>query len=679
MGSVAFAFSPALESQFTLPKLAAFYPCLAVLALFWTLRFHRGGTATLPPRIAMPAAALFLWWALTTPIAIDFRTALWGSAGRGNGIVLNAALLALFAGLATARLATAGVRKLLGVMLVIAALLSGYAIVQAAGLDVFKWPNARPGSTVGHPVPLAAILALMLPVAISMTFIARTRGAMALRGAAAGAIVFALGTTLSRGPWIGAGLGLAVTIVLLLRDRAGRPMRAAAIAAAALVAVAATAWLARVPGTRATQRIALIARAASDPSFMNRFEYFSAASTMIRSRPLLGAGFESFGLQFPPLRPVEAATVDEDTIPTMVHNAYLDMAVWTGIPGLALYMALMVAVASMLVEAIRNADPVAGDRRALACGVLGGLVAFWTQNLSGWHEVSSSVFFWVAAGLGVSLATGTDEATAASRASRSLLAPACALLLFVCAAFVWRDAYADARIAAARRAAAVSGWRDAKASIDEARSIAAGNAAYLDRMAVVYLDRLRAARDPDAYRGACDLLREAAAANRFDPYIPIHRVDAETLALLSGLTRSVSADAVDAAVRAGELDPNNATVHETLARFYLASQHPSQALAEVRASQSLRPNRAGLRLLEGDILRASGDRTAALEAYRAEARLHQDGGPVWVTAQQKVTASAIEAGDYGAALREAEALIGKAPADPMNQRLLDAARALRTF
>ena len=30
----------------------------------------------------------------------------------------------------------------------VALILSAYAIVQAAGLDVFRWPNVRPGSTV---------------------------------------------------------------------------------------------------------------------------------------------------------------------------------------------------------------------------------------------------------------------------------------------------------------------------------------------------------------------------------------------------------------------------------------------------------------------------------------------------------------------------------------------------
>jgi hypothetical protein len=40
-----------------------------------------------------------------------------------------------------------------------------------------------------------------------------------------------------------------------------------------------------------------------------------------------------------------------------------------------------------------------------------------------------------------------------------------------------------------------------------------------------------------------------------------------------------------------------------------------------------------------------------------------------------VTAALIEAGDYDAALREAQYLVSKAPADPVGKRLLEAVRS----
>ncbi len=475
------------------------------------------------------SAILLGWWIATLPFAVDFRTSLWGASGRGNGLVLHVALLGLFAGIAAMRIGADGIRRLLRAMLAILAVVSAYAVVQAAGLDLFVWPNVRPGSTIGHPVPLAAILALGVPIGLAMAASSRTRKTLAVVGAVTALMVFALGTTLSRGPWIGAVCGTAVTIALMLRVSGGQRSRMAAISAAAVIAVGATVWLARVPGTRVTQRIALIARATTDPSFMNRFEYFSAALAMIRQRPVTGSGFETFGLLFPPLRPVENLTVDEDTIPTMVHNGYLDRSVWTGSPGLLLYVALMAVVGAVLVQAIRRRENTNGDdRRMLACGILGGLVAFWIQDLSGWEEVSSSVFFWVVAGLGVCLSAHSGDVqfdarghkpTSVNRRVASVALALCALLLGACSWTVWRETYADAQITGARRIGVGSGWREARAILEETRPLVAHDASSLDRIAVVYLDRLRATPDPEAYRTVRDVLREAGASTRFNPYI----------------------------------------------------------------------------------------------------------------------------------------------------------------
>jgi O-antigen ligase len=687
LGAVALVFVPSLNSQFTLPKLAVFYPLLAIAAVSWYWRFRRGGTTALPAPLTILVVALVAYWIVTLPFAVDLRTALWGADGRGNGFLLHVALLILFTGLATLRIGEGGVRRLVAAVMTILVVLSAYAIAQAAGVDLFTWPNVRPGSTVGHPVPLAAMLALGLPIGLALIFVAATRRQLAAAACATLVIGVALATTLSRGPWIGAICGSIATLALLFRLKGGRHLKALAVAAAAIIALGVVVSVARVPGTRVTQRIALIARATTDPSFMNRFEYFSAALAMVRERPLIGSGFESFGLLFPPLRPIENPTVDDDTIPTMVHNGYLERAVWTGIPGLLLYVTLMAAVAASLLNVIRErAGTGDSEQRALACGMLGGLTAFWIQDLSGWQEISSSVFFWALAGLAVGLcrqisACRSGEPPRAEVVRNggvvALLAIACAMALVVCTWHVWGEVAADARLAQAHRAGVAAGWREAKTLLEETRSLVNGDPWYLDRIAVVYLDRLRFAPDPDAYRSAREVLREAGAHSRFDPYILIHFVDAEALARLLGLTKTTSNEAVDAAVRAVELDPNNPTVHQTLARFHLATGHPTAALTEVHTARALRPNRAGLSLLEGDILRAVGDKRAALDAYRNETALHATANSTWITAQQKVTAAVIEAGDYPAAIREAEALVARTPADPTSHRLLDAARAMR--
>jgi len=77
------------------------------------------------------------------------------------------------------------------------------------------------------------------------------------------------------------------------------------------------------------------------------------------------------------------------------------------------------------------------------------------------------------------------------------------------------------------------------------------------------------------------VLDHAAQGNRFDPYILIHRVDLETTALQQQIVARASDAASRAADRMIEMDSNNATVHETVARLRLAERRPDAALASI--------------------------------------------------------------------------------------------------
>jgi len=677
LASVAFAFSPSLESQFTLPKLAAFYGCLSIFIALWAARLSRGGGVHLPLPVAASAAILAIWWIVTLPFAVHLRTAVWGATGRGNGLVLHLSLIVFLVALGSMRIGFGGVRRITRIMLAVVVVLSVYALFQAAGLDFFTWPNVRPATTIGHPVPLAAILALGVPIGIAEVLAARSRGALLTAAVATSSIVFALGTTLSRGPWIGAAGGLALTSMLAWRGGGGGRARTMAIVGGAAVVIAATVWIGRVPGTRITQRVALLTRLATDPSFMNRFEYFSAALKMVRERPVFGAGFETFGLLFPPLRPIEAASVDDNTIPTMVHNGLLQTAQATGVPGVLLWVCLQAAVLLSLVPLIRrrSGDPAA---RLLAIGLAGALVSFAIQDLSGWEEISSSVFFWAVAGCAVGLRASQGDVRPSVIRGTSGVAVAAAVAAAALVATGWtaiRELQVDAVLHAAAASSARADWDRTVGRIATIRPWVANDASYLDRTAVVFLDRMRIAADADTYRSAVELLRRARERNHFDPYVLIHLLDAEALALLGRQVAAPSADVVDAAERLVAVDPNNASAREAVARFRLASGSPPRALQEVRTAISLRPQRRGLRLLEGDIRRALGDRPGALASYRAEAAMHDEADAVWLAAQQKLTAALIEAGDFESARREAQYLAAKAPFDPVGKRLLEAARA----
>jgi len=104
---------------------------------------------------------------------------------------------------------------------------------------------------------------------------------------------------------------------------------------------------------------------------------------------------------------------------------------------------------------------------------------------------------------------------------------------------------------------------------------------YEDLAGIVYLKRMKAVGGRDAYEHSSALLDHAAQGNRFDPFILIHRVDLETTALQQQIVARASDAASRAADRMIEMDSNNATVHETVARLRLAERRPDAALASI--------------------------------------------------------------------------------------------------
>jgi tetratricopeptide (TPR) repeat protein len=258
---------------------------------------------------------------------------------------------------------------------------------------------------------------------------------------------------------------------------------------------------------------------------------------------------------------------------------------------------------------------------------------------------------------------------------RERLAMAASVLAAAVAATAWgsmRELTADLVLSRAAMRAAGGEWPAPTADISDIDPLISSDAVYLDRAAAIFLNRLRPGFDPDAYRSAMGLLRRARAANPFDPYVLLHLIDAETLAMLARRTTLPAPDVADAAARVLAIDRNNATVHETLARFRLAAGALSPALDHIQTAERLRPLRPGLRLLEGDIRRAKGDKVGSLDAYRTETTMHEGTDAVWLEAERKLTAALIERGDYDEARREAQRLLSRAPADTFGQRLLAA-------
>lgn len=171
---IALVFSRSIQVQFTLPKLLVLRTFAPFIFLLWLARFRAGEVKQLPRSVLIALGALAGWWILTTAFAVDLPTALNGAHGRYNGLVNQLLLVLLFIVVATTAASRSDVETFVALLVTAMVPVSIYAAFQSVGLDALTWPNPRPASTLGHPVPLAAMLSLVTPFALAFCLAEKT-------------------------------------------------------------------------------------------------------------------------------------------------------------------------------------------------------------------------------------------------------------------------------------------------------------------------------------------------------------------------------------------------------------------------------------------------------------------------------------------------------------------------
>jgi putative inorganic carbon (HCO3(-)) transporter len=239
----------------------------------------------------------------------------------------------------------------------------------------------------GNPNALALVLDLILPLTLALFMITRTTWIRAVLFAvvalnAAGVIV-----TFSRGGFLILAMVLAVYGYRLLR----RPERPWALVAVGLL----LACLPLVPSDY-LDRLSTISDIESDPtgSAQTRWRDTLIATELVAANPIVGAGIGQGVLA---LNEVRGAT----WLP--VHNVYLEYAVDLGLPGLLLFLWLLVRCikSSRLVRQQSAGVPASRDLFFLSEAVYTSLVAFAVGGV--FYEVAYECYFYYFAGLAVAL------------------------------------------------------------------------------------------------------------------------------------------------------------------------------------------------------------------------------------------------------------------------------------
>ena len=471
-----------------LPKIAVLWVGTLVGLAGVLISRANGGTRLPRLRLGGPALALLVVAALATAFSIAPLVSLRGMHSRYNGLtslaLCEAAALVIAAlyGPRTARL-----RSLAFVLATSGALVSAYVFVQFFRLDPIDW-TAGPGrafvvaENAGHPAATlgnsnfaGGTLAVTLPFVASLAVVAGDRRRRLAWLSVATAQALAIWLTRSRGGLIGAVVGLAV-LAIVHRRRLPVSKRHAVAGGVAVAGLAALAIA--IFGTSFSH--ARWAEIFDSQTLVRRWGYWHGAASVVRSRPLLGTGPDTFYAAYGRHRPpADGAAHGLVSPPDKPHNVYLEYAADTGALGLAAYLALLGLAIAYAVRTLRR---LAGLPRVLLGAFLAALAAYLAQAAFSIDAYPLPLLAWASLGAIAAFAdpgSAGDGAMASppSRAVRGAAGVTGIVLLAACA-LVAVPVMADHAAKAGQRAGQTGDLGAAEAHFTDAMHLDAGEANY---------------------------------------------------------------------------------------------------------------------------------------------------------------------------------------------------------
>jgi putative inorganic carbon (hco3(-)) transporter len=330
---------------------------------------------------------------LDLPVALFAAATLLSLAGFGGYFSEQVGgLVTAFMGFALFLIVAQTLRGSRETFVVIAAVLVSVLVqIVAAALAVLSGSQAiseqtRLTGTLGDPNHFAGSLLLLLPLTIALATASSRRWMLVPAALAAIASAVTLVATLSRGAW----LGLLVAVAVLLWLLPGRRLRIGLLAGAAVAAVV----IAGLSGPIAAR---LSPHATGPVEMLNsRWRVWTAATAMTIQHPVFGVGVGNFRHYYPAYG-IRPANVDH------AHNLWLNIAAERGIPAMAAFMVVLIALLNTLGAGLRGADD--PWRRALAAGMIAGFAGYLVHSMFdvSYYDARVMLLFWLLAGVAAGL------------------------------------------------------------------------------------------------------------------------------------------------------------------------------------------------------------------------------------------------------------------------------------
>ncbi|MEA3502572.1 MAG: O-antigen ligase family protein [Actinomycetota bacterium] len=253
-------------------------------------------------------------------------------------------------------------------------------LVGAPLVTVNQQFGSRLQASFGNPAVLGAFAVLGFPTVVG-GLVGRRLPVLTGTASAVGAVLLVLSG--SRGAWIGLAIGAIFAGVSIGYRRSGLTrVRIAAVAALVVVLLGITVLTGRWETALA--------------GFEGRVATWQVAGSVVAEHPVVGVGPEGFATAF-------AEAVDDDyvirytrdDVVDRAHNGILEVATTSGIPGLLVYLVLIVAVVIAAWKATRSGD----EMRPVIVGAAAGTVAYLVQQQVLFQLAVLDLSFWLVVGL----------------------------------------------------------------------------------------------------------------------------------------------------------------------------------------------------------------------------------------------------------------------------------------
>ncbi|MBI3011157.1 MAG: O-antigen ligase family protein [Candidatus Omnitrophica bacterium] len=235
-----------------------------------------------------------------------------------------------------------------------------------------------------NPIDLATYLMVVVPVLLMFAPACRPPLRRAIWTLAT-LLIVCVGRTQAQGAWVGLGVGL--VLLAMWERRIRKAVLMTALVALSLIGL----WL--HAGGRLQQAVTTF-----DRGFQDRLYMWQAAWGMIRDRPVVGHGLNTFMARYLDY------WVGGERAPRYAHNGYLQIWAETGLIGLGTFLWLLWRMWTGWLAGARSA---LDDRhRMFLLGMVAGLLAFLVQSAvdTNFYSLRQATLFWALAGLATGLA-----------------------------------------------------------------------------------------------------------------------------------------------------------------------------------------------------------------------------------------------------------------------------------